>query len=455
VTATLAPVSERGNTQVVRRLLLLMLFVHLCPVALIGCGHATSPRWPFARLQLGVAERLRDAASLDSFARLGLRYKYLSGGVNTGHSWVNWWHEAGSYVTAYIHESEVHHIVPVFSYYQLRQSEPGASISDEAAADFANLRDAATMRIYYEQLKLFFQRASHATGPVVLHVEPDLWGYVEQDAKYNDASTVSAAVASSGMPDLRGLPDTVAGFAQALLTLRHNYAPRVILGYHVSIWGTGKNINDAQLTDRQVDGMAAKVAAFYQSLHARYDTLFSELADRDAGYAQVHDGKGTAGWWTPNDFERDLRFLAQFHARVHVPIVMWQVPLGNTIMRAMNDTPFHYQDNKVQFLLGDGSDQHISSYIKAGVVAILFGTGQPTDTCACDADRDGITNPPPIDGNTRPSLSADDDGGYFRAQAAAYYSRGALPLTYTSSTEAVARRDRQALAYLGTWRPGR
>jgi len=33
-----------------------------------------------------------------------------------------------------------------------------------------------------------------------------------------------------------------------------------------------------------------------------------------------------------------------------------------------------------------------------------------------------------VNGNTRPSLSADDDGGYFRAQARAYYRAGALPL---------------------------
>ena len=42
-------------------------------------------------------------------------------------------------------------------------------------------------------------------------------------------------------------------------------------------------------------------------------------------------------------------------------------------------------------------------------------------TCACDAAKDGVTNPAPINGNTRASLSADDDGGYFKRQARAYY----------------------------------
>ena len=57
-----------------------------------------------------------------------------------------------------------------------------------------------------------------------------------------------------------------------------------------------------------------------------------------------------------------------------------------------------------------------------------MGGGADGTTCACDAHHDGVTNPPPIHGNTRSSLSADDDGGYFRAQTRAYYKAGALRL---------------------------
>ena len=42
--------------------------------------------------------------------------------------------------------------------------------------------------------------------------------------------------------------------------------------------------------------------------------------------------------------------------------------------------------------------------------------------------HNAYTNPAPIDGNTRLSLSADDDGGYFRAQVRAYYRTGTLRL---------------------------
>ena len=102
-------------------------------------------------------------------------------------------------------------------------------------------------------------------------------------------------------------------------------------------------------------------------------------------------------------------------------VVLWQVPLGNTKMRAENNTWDHYQDNKVEWLLDDPSRAHLNAYAQAGVVAALFGRGADGPTCACDAAGDGVTDPTPIDGNTGLSLSADDDGGFFKQQAADYY----------------------------------
>jgi len=82
----------------------------------------------------------------------------------------------------------------------------------------------------------------------------------------------------------------------------------------------------------------------------------------------------------------------------------------------------------VQWLLGPGSRAHLRAYAAAGFAGFLFGRGADGATCACDAAKDGVTNPAPVDGNTRPSRSADDDGGYFKAQARAYYKAGALAL---------------------------
>ena len=367
-------------------------------------------RWPFSHLQLGLAEAPGGAAGLAAAAPVGLRYQYLAGGVNTGKGWQTW-DPGGTFVSDYIAESEAHHIVPVFSYYQIRQSLPGAGIADETSADLGNLDNQTTMSAYYLDLKAFFVKAAHARGPVVLHLEPDLFGYIEQRSKSNDASTVPAAVASTGMAELRGLPDNAAGFAQAVLTLRRDYAPKVIVGYPISIWGTGKDIHLSHPSASEVDAMAAAAAAFYRSLHARFDVTFTELTDRDAGYAQTVNGERGA-WWNAVDFDHDLRFLRDFHRRVGRPIVMWQIPLGNTVSPIVNNTPYHYRDNKLQWFLAAGGRGHLQAFVRAGVVALLFGGGQAQDTDTGEASGDG-----------RP-----DDGGYFAARARAYYKAGPIPL---------------------------
>jgi len=72
-------------------------------------------------------------------------------------------------------------------------------------------------------------------------------------------------------------------------------------------------------------------------------------------------------------------------------------------------------------------DGSFVKYVKAGVIALLFGRGADGATNAGDSAGDGIADPPPINRNNRPSLNADD-GGYFRERAAACYREGALAL---------------------------
>src|SRR5262249_30545236 len=92
------------------------------------------------------------------------------------------------------------------------------------------------------------------------------------------------------------------------------------------------------------------------------------------------------------------------------------------------------QDNRVEWFFDDATHANLNAYMQAGVVAFLFGRAADGSTCACDAAGDGITNPDPINGNTLTSLSADDDGGYFRWRATQYYAAGAVPLPSPGST---------------------
>jgi hypothetical protein len=322
-------------------------------------------------LALGLASQPGGAATMHKEAPFDYRYQYLAGGVNTGDGWAGW-NPNGSFVTLYVNDSVKAHITPVFTYYQVRQSLPGRD-EDEAAGDIGNLRNAQTMKDYWADLTLFFKRAGATHRRVVLHVEPDLWGYLEQ------ANQTALARA----------------FAQHVVRLRNKLARNVQLGWHLSIWGTKTDITEQNSSTAEVDRLAEKAAAFYKALHARFDIGFAEFSDRDSGfkehiYGQSHD----VAWWDAADFARHVRFLARFHRLTGRPIYLWQIPLGN---RGLPDTWGKFRDNRPEWLLGPGSAAHRRAYVHAGVRALLFGGG-----------ADGTT-------------SESSDGGWFIRHVRAYY----------------------------------
>jgi hypothetical protein len=407
--------------------------------------------WPSA-FELGFADSPGGAAALRQTAPFAFRYQYLAGGVNTGMGWATW-NANGDFPRFYIEDSVANGVIPVFPYYMLLQSTPGGG--SESDADFTNLNTTSTMTAYYNDLKLFFQKASgFPTRRVVLQVEPDFWGFMEQRASNDDATTVTAKVSETGLAELAGLPGNVSGFARAIVALRNAYAPNVILGYHLSVWGTRVDIALQDPSDAEVDVLALRAAAFYRSLNASFDIVFAEFSDRDSGYYQFVAGDNGRSWWDSEDFRRSTRFLGGFSTSAARRIVLWQIPMGNTKMRAQNNSWGHYQDNRTEWLLDEPARTHLAAYRDAGVVALLFGPGASGTTCACDDRSDGVTNPAPVGANTiasqlaspgtSPSLTtvggtptlttpyaANDDGGYLRWRAWQYYQNGAMPLPGT------------------------
>ena len=108
------------------------------------------------------------------------RYQYLAGGVNTGQGWATW-NPDGTFASMYVQESIAAHMITVLSYYQLLQSNPAAG-SGESQKDLSNLRNPSTMTAYWNDYRLLLKRVGSAAGRhlAVIHVEPDLWGYLEQ-----------------------------------------------------------------------------------------------------------------------------------------------------------------------------------------------------------------------------------------------------------------------------------
>ena len=311
----------------------------------------------------------------------------------------------------YIGETEKNAMTPVFSYYMIRQSLPGSGDGDEPRAVLSNLRNSATMKAWIADVRTFLERAARfPKRTIVLHVEPDMWGYGEQAANGDDATTVPVARVA-----------TLAGLARKVVAMRDRIAPNVLLAYHASGWGTRVDLSIQDPSPERTDRLARRAARFYRSLGARFDLTFTDWSDRDAAFKRIVYGAGPDAWFTAADHARWVRFMGGYSRAAAQRVAVWQLPVGNTIMRAMDDTWGHYQDNHVQWLLGRSRQQHLDALAKAGVIGLLFGGGAEGTTCACDARGDGVTNPAPVNGNTRPSYNADDDGGYWRHRARGYY----------------------------------
>jgi len=348
------------------------------------------------------------------------RYQYLAGGVNTGAGWSTWNAPAGQFATLYLDASKAAGILPVFSYYQIVPSSPNPGNENPDP----KLTNAATMNAYFADWKLLMQKCGAFASPVIVHHEPDLWGYMEQMHGTNPAST-TVSVASSGFAEAAGFEDNARGFAKALVALRDTYAPNALLAWHASAWATG---TDVVMNNGDPVALGGQVASFFNALAADFDLVFFDPSDRDAGYYEFVVGDGGAHWWSNADFDLFRQYCATICAGTGRKGMLWQVPCGNTLYRSCNNTTDHYQDNRPEYFLQAGNEAHLADYKAAGIIAILFGRGAGGPTTYTDAAGDGITNPAPINGNNLTATAADDDGGFLRSAGGAYYAAGPLAI---------------------------
>jgi hypothetical protein len=372
-----------------------------------------TPGWP-ATLQVGLVDPEDGAAALRRRAPFGVRWHYLSGGAGTASSWDAWRTGGGSFATAYALDAQQHSTAAFLSYYVLQETPPTSSVSDEAKKVLAGLANTTTMKAVVADLRLALTRMGTAgTGPAgnpVLQIEPDLFGYVQQQT--GDAGTVVRLGGSD--PAATGLPETLAGFTRLITRIRDQVAPNVLLAYPVSVFGTNKDIVGSDPSAADVDRMAASSARFWRALGSPFDLMTFEFANRDAGYQTTVDGVRRAdAWWTTANYARHVQYVGGVLRSTKLPGVLWQVPPGNTVKRVMNDRPGHYRDDKVQRLLGRRGRPLLKAYRDAGIAAVLFGSAFPNDTCACVRD-DAYAGP------------GEDDGGYLTAQVRKYVRDGPL-----------------------------
>jgi hypothetical protein len=230
--------------------------------------------------------------------------------------------------------------IPVFTFYQLLDLGRGAGYSgSEAEVVQQAIADPGVMNTYFEHFVWLLEIAQSYDPPVIVHVEPDSWGFMMWAMGIegnDDATSVPVAVESSGHPDLGGFSNHAGGLGQALLALRDQYAPDVRLGWHASNFRVG--------TRPEV------VTSFYASM-GDWDVLIGEHQHFEADEAAWWDD------WDPDRLETNLTWLSTVVEGAGVPLILWQMPIGTE--------DWH--------LLGDPSDlSMLERLAQAGAVALLF-----------------------------------------------------------------------------------
>src|SRR6185295_10911816 len=343
---------------------------------------------------------------------------YLSGGAGTGDKpyWLN--------INKLIGDAKKAGVIPWYTYYNLAQSAPARYKPNPPAATVVNAKVAATMKDYFATFKTVLEGAAkEAPWPVMMHIEPDEWCHLLLSAQM-DPAKVDIKVGSTGMEELKGLPDNLIGYAAAMKRLRDLYAPtNVLLGGNPSAFDYNNSMS------------GVKMGQMFKLLTGDWDFAVFETGDRDKGSEGKPPPYGSSINVTAN-LENHLKWIADFHATSGLHVFVWQVAAGNSTFATCNNTDGHWCDNLAELLLeGYPQNPTIGRYARAGCSGWMFLGGQDNSTRVYDFKKDGITNPAPVAGNLgKKSEVADDDGGYMRLRGGAYY-RKPFPILGKGSTK--------------------
>jgi hypothetical protein len=344
-----------------------------------------------------------------------LRYQYLAGvlapdpdclattrtdAVGCGTQWWGTWQwdqlPPGEFVREFVLDAGAAGLVPMITYYVLLQASGVAEGAPEVTSAATNQ---AFMARYLADFRFLLRQIGAA--PAIVHVEPDFWGYAQQEAiGHHDGSagSLAAAVASANPTDCGTLPNTIAGLGRCFVQMARTYAPNAKVALHGSPWATNFDCVTNSDPGLDVAAQARKTADFLAACAPGADLVVVDLADRDAGY---YASTGRDTWLDATDrtlpsFAQAFRWSRALSTRAGKPILWWQLPVGNT---SLADVSGAWRDNRVEYFFA-----HPDRVAASGAVGMAFGAG--------------------AGGQTTP----DSDRGYLWSCAAALAAAGGQPL---------------------------
>lgn len=274
----------------------------------------------------------------------------------------------GDYVRAFIQDAKGRNQIAMFTYYEFLQG----SQATEGPNQVTKANDATFLVKYFNDWRFLLQQVGQER--VILHVEPDLWGYAQ--AFNANAAAIPAKVKQSNPTDCAAQSDDFRGFGACLISMARKYAPNAKVGFSASAWASGIDVNINKSASLDVAKEAKKVADYLVALGgAQGDFVVVEALDRDAGYYQVVRGENRF-WDSTNatlpNFTQHFVWAKAIAEGVGKPLLWWQTPVGNM---SLPNTANKYKDNRADYFMS-----HLSEVAKAHGAMVAFGEGAGDQT---------------------------------------------------------------------------
>lgn len=278
--------------------------------------------------------------------------------VKTSHG-INWnfmyWYQLvaadDTVLPGRLKEADAVGAIPILTHYQLldrtlnlrkSRGEPGRKEGEtEWDVVIDGVQNPTLMRGYFDNVESLMKKAAEYGRPLIFQTEPDSTTWLRQyhTKETWDASAGVVAVASSGHPDLSDLPNTIAGYAQALVRLRDLYAP--------------KNVYMGLCEFDNEDGWnPERSVSFIKSLGVDFDVLFTH-------HIVKYETK-KEGWWDAFSATKQARFVKWVKTITEgtgLKYIHWQTVVGAADHGLMPNYP---------------TEERISELVAAGSIGNLY-----------------------------------------------------------------------------------
>lgn len=283
-----------------------------------------------------------------------------------------------------------------------------------------NINNATWLKNYFLNIK--YVAETGAGRKEIFILEPDGFGYIIEKLWYGNVASnnmtnglspdgiglsmpaaMSTVAADPNYSYLAGLPNDFRGVVQGVIKTIRKYNPQAYCGVTANLWGAwAPSVINTPIPSKaglvwwskaQIDAAADYQSAFYQNLLnlPTYDKGDFLIPEKNGFPAALASGGQTNWMWGDQEMENYLYFFEKLGKSVCLPLLAWQVSLGQSNRAATFGitltnppaSPFvpvansnqSYEDTYVQYMFNN-----FTKFIDAGFIGFLGGRGMPTGT---------------------------------------------------------------------------